>query len=91
MEELPKEILIHGLIPKLSDKELQNLCSSNLQFSRICSLDSIWKMRTLQKFPQKGMKPSKISWREWYSKISRIPVYYHGDRIKYVHYDPQYP
>ncbi len=80
--------LINVVLPQFSLNILENLCSSNVKFNRICHDDQLWHnkvMNELHSFTH--LKPTDITWKDYYLSFIR-PVYCHGDIITFVLYSP---
>lgn len=57
-----------GILLKLDDASLSQLCQVNKYFHSICTSDSFWRERIRRKIglPYAKEKPTSFSWKEWY-------------------------
>ncbi len=59
---------------------LQSLCSSNTQFNQVCHNESLWQTKIRNNFSN-AIKPSNMSWNDYYLSLAWKPVYYHDENM----------
>lgn len=92
METLPIDILWNVIFNFLSWEEIMNVCQTNSRFTTLWQNESLWQFKFAVNFPQFLSKKSpEISWKQYYRLIiipKKLPLYYQGDPIANVPFEP---
>lgn len=88
---LPTDILMEIII-KLTFYQMIQMCYQHPIFVKICDTDILWKLMITEKFPSYvSDKPVNVSWKEYGKNLYKtkvIPIYYQGNRLGYISFDP---
>ena len=91
--DLPDEVLLNVVFPRLSYLEISKLCRVHPKFNSICGIDQLWKGKVQLDYPENyNYKPEYLTWREFYRLLvdSRlIPFYLNGKVNGQVCFNPE--
>ncbi len=96
--QVPDEVLLFELLPRVPLKELAKLCQSDQRLRNLCQSEQLWENRVKYEFPiayyTKTAYPG-FSWKQLYFYLSEsklVPIYFNGDIIDHlrVYYNTMY-
>lgn len=59
------------MLNNLDDDTLQSACQMNKYISDLCRKDELWERRVNKYFPGKELKPTGVSWKDYYLTLSK--------------------
>ena len=92
LPNLPDDLLIDQFLSVLPLDQVASLCLTHSHIAAICAGERLWTARSFREFPGEArLKPVQMKWRDYYRLLSgkRIPLYYQGDVLMSVPFDPQ--
>lgn len=90
MEDLPDDVLVNEILPRLSSYRLAQVCSVSPRLAALCSGEDLWRVKSFLDFPSDApLRSMNTSWRDYYRFLSslRIPLHYRGEIIAFIPWD----
>lgn len=85
--QLPTDLLLFEILPRLPLKALLKLCQTNSQLRNLCQLEQLWENRIKYEFPIAYNTKNaylEFSWKQFYFHLNEhqtIPIYANGDIV----------